>query len=113
MKWFRVKKPKDLMSQFSGMTITAYPTAEDALLRSKGELITIEHIAGNFRHQTMFQINHSHLVSMLDAYSELNGDPLPPYDLHQDFLSTTCEHIEKEQKEKPKLSLIDRNPTHG
>lgn len=113
MKWFNIKKPKDPSEQFVGRVITAYPTAEDARIRTNGVPLVVVHIAGNLTHQTMFQINGSHLVSMLDAYCELNREPLPNQELHEGFLSTVAEHVEAPKPEKPKPSLIDRGPAHG
>lgn len=110
MEWFKLRKPKDPADQFKGKTITAYLTAEDAKNRAHGHRVKVEHIAGNLRHQAMFQINGMHLVSMLDAYCELNKEPLPSQQMHEDFLSTECEAV---VKDKPKLSLIERGPTHG
>ena len=66
----------------------------------------------NLTHQTMFQVNGSHLVSMLDAYCEINGEALPNLELHQDFLATVAEHVQKDAEPKKTLSLIDRSPTH-
>lgn len=106
MQWFKIKKPKDPAAQFKGRKITAYPTAQDAWKRTNGVRLEVEHIAGNLTHQAMFQINGSHLVSMLDAYSELNGEPLPNMDMHEGFLSTVSVKVEREP------SLIDRRP-HG
>ncbi len=100
MKWFKLRKPQDPAKQFVGRTLTAYPTATDARYRTNGERLVVEHIAGNLRHQTMFQINHSHLVSMLDAYCELNREPLPSDELHRDFLSTVSEAVVPERKAK-------------
>lgn len=104
MKWMKIKKPKDPADEFKGKFITCYFTAEDAKKRTNGERLKVEHIAGNLTHQTMFQINGSHLVSMLDAYCELNKEPLPNQQMHEDFLSTTAEHVTRAE---PKLSLID------
>lgn len=104
MKWFKLKKPKSPQEQFGGRTITCYPTAKDVHQRTNAERLEVEHIAGNLTHQTMFQINGSHLVSMLDAYCELNREPLPDPETHAGFLSTVSEHIERAP------SLIDRKP---
>ena len=112
MKWFKLRKPKDPSEQFIGETITAYPTAQDAWARTNGDRLKVEHIAGNLTHQTMFQVNGSHLVSMLDAYCEINGEALPNLELHQDFLATVAEHVQKDAEPKKTLSLIDRSPTH-
>jgi hypothetical protein len=106
LKWFKVPKPEDPAKQFVGRTLLCYPTAQDARNRTNGERLNVEWICGNLRHPTMFQVNGSHLVSMLDAYCELNGNPLPNMETHQDFLSTVVEHIQKDQ---PK-SLIDAKP---
>lgn len=108
MKWFKLRKPKDPSEQFKGKQITAYPTYKDAYNRTNGERLTVEHIAGNLTHQTMFQINGSHLVSMLDAYCELNREPLPGLEMHQDFLSTVVESVVPDRKP----SMIDRGPAH-
>lgn len=105
MKWFKVPKPKDPAEQFKGHPLTCYPTAKDVKNRTNGVRVEVEHIAGNLTHQTMFQINGKYLVSMLDAYCELNREPLPNQEFHEEFLSTVAEHI---QREKPALSLIDR-----
>lgn len=110
MQFFKVRKPKDPMEQFKGKTLTVYPTGDDALKRTNGTRLKVEHIAGNLTHQAMFQVNGSHLVSMLDAYCELNREPLPSQELHEDFLSTTCESV---VKDKPKPTLIERVPIHG
>jgi hypothetical protein len=107
MKWFKLKKPKSIEQDFTGKWLTVYPTIQDVKERSNGVRIQVEHIAGNLTHQTCFQINGAYLVSMLDAYSELNREPLPTQQMHEDFLSTVVEHVEREGK---KLSLIDRNP---
>lgn len=104
LKWFKIRKPKNLHEQFVGKTLTAYPTAQDAKKRSNGVRLEVEHIAGNFTHQTMFQINGSHLVSMLDAYCELNREPLPNQEMHEGFLSTVATSVERVGK----TSLIDR-----
>lgn len=109
MKWFRIKKPKDPQKQFGGSYLTAYPTSADAMKRTNGERLRVEHIQGNLTHQAMFQINHTHLVSMLDAYSELNGEPLPNREMHEGFLSTVATQVMPERQEP---SLIDRKP-HG
>ena len=108
MKWFKFKKPRSLEHEFKGARITCYPTAKDAWARTNGVKLLVEHIAGNLTHQTMFQINGSHLVSMLDAYSEINGEELPNREMHEGFLSTVATHITPE-KDAP--SLIDRTPT--
>lgn len=108
MKWFKLKKPQDPADQFKGMTLMAYPTAQDARLRTNGEQLKVEHIAGNLRHQTMFQINGSHLVSMYDAYCELNGEPLPNQEFHEAFLSTVAEHVSAPgSKSNPKEVVAD------
>jgi hypothetical protein len=108
MKWFKIRKPKSLEEQFLGEVLTCYPTARDVHHRTNPVRLKVEHIAGNLTHQTMFQINGSHLVSMLDAYCELNDEPLPNMKMHDEFLSTVATHVEVE---KPKPSLIDRKPT--
>jgi hypothetical protein len=100
-KWFRVPKPKDPAEQFKDFTLTAYPTAKDAIARTNGARLKVEHIAGNLTHQTMFQINGSHLVSMLDAYCELNDEPLPNRELHEGFLSTVATEVVREAKPLP------------
>lgn len=112
MKWFKIKKPKDPAEQFIGKTLTCYPTAQDATKRTNPANLVVEHIAGNLTHQTMFQVNGSHLVSMLDAYCQLNREPLPDQQMHEDFLSTTAEHIQRAE-ERPALSLIEnkKRPT--
>jgi hypothetical protein len=107
MKWFKIKKPKDPAEQFTGKSITCYPTAKDATKRTNGARLVVEHIAGNLTHQTMFQVNGSHLVSMLDAFCELNREPLPNQQMHEDFLSTVAEHVTREGS---KPSLIDKRP---
>lgn len=104
IKWFKIPKPVDPAKQFIGRTIIAYPTAQDAWRRSNGVKLEIEVIRGNMRHQTMFEINGTHLVSMLDAYCTLNGEHLPNQEMHESFLSTTAEQITKEG------SLIDATP---
>lgn len=109
MKFFKVRKPKDPAEQFTGRVITAYPTAKDAWARTNGQRLIVEHIAGNLTHQTMFQINGSHLVSMLDAYCELNREPLPNREFHESFLSTVAEAV---VQEKPR-SAIERMPDYG
>lgn len=109
MKWFKVKKPKEPSEQFVGKVLTAYPTAKDAKHRTNAERMVVTHIAGNLTHQTMFQVNGSHLVSMLDAYCELNREPLPNQEMHEAFLSTVAESVVRESK----TSLIDRSPAHG
>lgn len=101
MKWFRIKKPEDPAKQFKGKTITCYQTAKDAHDRTNPERLTVEHIAGNLTHQAMFQINGSHLVSMLDAYCELNGEPLPNREMHEGFLSTVSVQVQREEPPKP------------
>ncbi len=106
MNWFKIKKPEPLQ-EFHGLTLTAYPTAKDVYHRSNGEKMKVEHIAGNLTHQTMFQINGSHLVSMYDAYATLNREPFPTLREHQDFLSTVATKVEQC---KPERSLIDRSP---
>jgi hypothetical protein len=93
MKFFKLKKPKDPIEQFKGKLMTAYPTAQDATKRTNGEKLKVEHIAGNLTHQTMFQINGTHLVSMLDAFCELNKEQLPDQQTHEDFLSTVVESV--------------------
>lgn len=98
MKWFKIRKPKEPSEQFIGRTMTAYPTAKDATERTNSERLTVEHIAGNLTHQTMFQVNGSHLVSMLDAYCELNKEPLPDQQTHEDFLSTVAETVMHESQ---------------
>jgi hypothetical protein len=98
MKFFKLKKPKDLDQQFKGLTVTAYPTAKDATQRTNGERLKIDHIAGNLTHQTMFQINGSHLVSMLDAFCELNAEELPDQETHEAFLSTVAESVVRDKK---------------
>lgn len=97
MKWFRVKRPKDPGELFLGRTLTAYPTIEDTRKRTNGVRLKVEHIAGNLTHQTCFQINGSHLVSMLDAFSELNKEPLPNQDLHEGFMSMVSERVVREE----------------
>ena len=96
-EFFRLKK-RDLRSDFKGRWLTCYPTAEDARRRTNGERLRVEHIIGNMRHVTMFQVNGSHLVSMLDAYSEAGGEPLPDRETHEAFLSTVMTHIQPEGK---------------
>ena len=103
IQWFKLKRPKDPSEQFKGKTITAYPTALDATERTNGVKISVGHIAGNMRHQTMFQVNGTHLVSMLDAYCELNKEPLPNEEIHRGFLSTVAESVAPESKEKGKV----------
>lgn len=104
MKWFKIKKPKDPAEQFKGKRLTCYRTAQDATKRTNPETLTVEHIAGNLTHQTMFQVNGSHLVSMLDAYCELNREPLPNQQMHEEFLSTVAEHVTRAEPR----SLIER-----
>jgi hypothetical protein len=104
IKWFKVPKPEDPAKQFIGHFIIAYPTAQDVWRRSNGVKLEIESIRGNMRHPTMFEINGSHLVSMLDAYCTLNGEQLPNQELHEGFLSTAVDHIQKEG------SLIEATP---
>lgn len=101
VQWFKLKKPKDPTEQFVGRTITAYPTAKDVHERTNGERLKVEHIAGNLTHQTMFQINGSHLVSMLDAYCEINKEPLPNQELHAGFLSTVVESVHRDREPEP------------
>lgn len=117
MKWFKLKKPKSLDQQFKGRTMTAYATSGDAKARTNPERLLVEHICGNLTHQTMFQINGSHLVSMLDAYCELNREPLPDQETHEAFLSTVAEHIQapglKPGEATTGKCLIDRKPSHG
>jgi hypothetical protein len=96
IRWHKIPKAQDPAKQFVGRTITAYPTAKDAWFRSNGARLEVEHIAGNLTHQTMFQINGSHLVSMLDAYCELNGNPLPNMEMHEGFLSTVATQVRQE-----------------
>lgn len=104
MKWFKIPKPVDPAKQFIGRSIVAYPTADDAKRRSNGEKLEIIEIRGNMRHQTMFEINGTHLVSMLDAYCTLNGEHLPNQEMHEAFLSTVAEQITRDG------SLIDAQP---
>ena len=95
IEFFRLKKP-DTNREFLGHTITAYKTSQDAKARTNPERIHVKHIVGNLTHVTMFQINGSHLVSMLDAYSELNRQPLVDMETHEEFLSTVLEKIHPE-----------------
>ena len=106
MRCLKVRKPKDLNETFLGTHITAYPTADDVRNRTNGQKLFVSSIKGNLTHQTMFEINGSHLVSMLDAYSEINKEPVPNLDLHRDFLSTVAEHV----VETRPTSLIERGP---
>lgn len=99
--WFKIPKPEDPAKQFVGRFITAYPTAKDAWRRSNGKRVEVEHIRGNMTHQTMFEINGFHLVSMLDAYCELNGQPLPNMEMHEGFLSTVATHVTQEKTPDP------------
>jgi hypothetical protein len=105
-QWFRFRKPKDPAGDFKGKRLKVYPTAEDATRRTNGQRVDVEHIAGNLRHQTMFQVNGKYLVSMLDAYCELNNEPLPPREMHEAFLSTVATKVEVD---RPKPTLIDRH----
>lgn len=107
MKWFKIKKPKDPGEQFGGRIMTCYPTAKDAHDRTNADRLEVKHICGNLTHQTMFQVNGTHLVSMLDAYCELNREVLPDQETHEAFLSTVAEHV------TPAKSLIDRRPSNG
>lgn len=95
MRWFKVKKPEDPAKLFVGRFITAYPTAHDVVRRTNADRLLVTHIAGNLTHQTMFQINGSHLVSMLDAYHELHNEPLPNQEMHESFLSTVATHVQR------------------
>jgi hypothetical protein len=95
IEFFRLKKP-DTNREFLGHTITAYKTADDARHRTNPERLHVEHIVGNLTHVTMFQINGSHLVSMLDAYSEINRLPQVDQRTHEEFLSTVMEDIHPE-----------------
>ena len=104
MKWFKVPKPEDPSKQFVGRFVLCYPTSQDARDRTNGERLEVQWICGNMRNPTMFQINGTHLVSMLDAFCELNGAALPNLQTHKEFLSTTMEHIEREK------SVIDAPP---
>lgn len=106
MKWFKIRKPKDLNGQFVGHFIKAYKTAQDAWDRTNGEAIEVESIRGNMTHQTMFEVNGTHLVSMLDAYSEINGEPIPNKELHEGFLSTVATQV----MEARPTSFIDAKP---
>lgn len=91
---FKVPKPRlSWHEQFSGKKLTCFPTYQDAKNRTNGEKLKVEHIAGNLTHQTMFQINGSHLVSMIDAYCEIEKTPLCDQKTHEEFLSTTAEHV--------------------
>lgn len=107
MKWFKLK-PQDPAAQFIGKKMTCYPTYEDAKNRTNAETLLVEHICGNLTHQTCFQINGSHLVSMLDAYCELNKEPKPTQEMHEDFLSTKAEVIQEDKHGKAKQAGIDR-----
>ncbi len=96
MKWFKIPKPVDPAKQFIGRFIIAYPTAADCWRRTNGVKLEIKSISGNLTHQTMFEINGSHLVSMLDAYCTINGEHLPNQELHEGFLSTVAEQVTRE-----------------
>ncbi len=106
MKWFKIRKPKDLGEQFVGRHLLVYPTSDDVRNRTNGKRVFVSDIRGNLTHQTMFEVNGEFLVSMLDAYSELNREELPNLQMHQDFLSTVAEHV---VESRPR-SLIDRSP---
>jgi hypothetical protein len=108
MKWFKIPKPVDPAKQFIGRFIIAYPTSKDAWRRSNGVKLEIETIRGNLTHQTMFEINGSHLVSMLDAYCTLNGEPLPNQEMHEGFLSTVAEQV---TRESDLISAQPKRPT--
>ncbi len=101
--FYRVNKPKSPQDEFFNMVLTCYSTAADAKSRNNPERIKVEHIAGNMTHQTMFQINGSYLVSMLDAYSELNNEELPDTETHEAFCNTVAEKIEKYKDQFPGL----------
>jgi hypothetical protein len=107
MQWFKIPKPEDPAKQFVGRTLIAYPTAHDAKYRINGEKVEIQTIRGNMRHPTMFEINGFYLVSMLDAYCTLNGQPLFNQETHEDFLSTVVESIIPDH---PAKTLIDAGP---
>lgn len=109
MQWFKVRKPKDLRQEFIGKHLTVYPTAQDVWKRANGRDVCVTEIRGNMTHVTMFEINSEYLVSMLDAYSQLNREPLPNLTMHEDFLSTVAEHV----VETKKASLIDKEPPRG
>jgi hypothetical protein len=98
MRWFKVRKPRSPAADFGGKKLLCYSTYEKAVERQGGEKLLVEHICGNLTHPTMFQINGSHLVSMLDAYCVLNKEPLPDLETHKAFLSTVCERIEPDKK---------------
>lgn len=98
MSFFKVKKPKSPQEQFGGRTITAYRTWADARARTNPDRIRVDHICGNLTHQTAFQINGSHLVSMLDAFCELEREELPPKDVHEAFCDTVAEGVEVAKK---------------
>lgn len=108
IKWFKLRKPKDLREQFVGERLTVYPTSKDAWQRTNGAKVLVDDIRGNMTHQTMFEVNGTYLVSMLDAYSEINREPLPNREMHEGFLSTVATQVMEERK----ASLIDRIP-HG
>lgn len=95
MNWLKVKKPKDIHQQFAGRTMTVYPSWEDARARTNPVRARVEHICGNFTHQTAFQINGRYLVSMLDAFAELNREELPDQDTHLAFCDTVSTRVER------------------
>lgn len=111
MAWFKIPKP-DPAKEFIGRVIVAYPTAEDAKRRTNGVKLEIEHIRGNMRHQAMFEINGTHLVSMLDAYHTINGEQLPNQEMHEAFLSTIAEQITPDLGPKP-LDAPRKPVLHG
>lgn len=106
IQWFKLRKPKDLREQFVGDRLTVYPTAKDAWQRTNGVKVIVDDIRGNMTHQTMFEVNGAYLVSMLDAYSEINREPLPNREMHEGFLSTVATNV----METRKPSLIEKVP---
>lgn len=109
-RWFKVRKPEDPNKLFFAKDITVYPTSDDVRNRTNPKRVNVVHIRGNMKNPTMFEVNGEYLVSMLDAYSELNKEELPNLQMHQDFLSTVMEHAaEYKGSDVSPKSLIDRD----
>lgn len=95
MNWFKTKKPKDPQKEFGDRLLTVYPTWADARARTNPKRLKVVHICGNLAHPSAFQVNGDFLVSMLDAYSEINKAAKPDKETHEAFCDITLEKIER------------------